>query len=174
MTTLPKLRSDDTLVGRWQLDLSRSSVEFRVGHFWGLITVKGQFEDYEGTLDLSANPAIELTIDAASIQTGNPKRDKHLRSADFFDAENHPRVRFVSHSVVVQGDALGVRGHLLAGGRSIPLELDAQVRQVGGELEITAATSAPQRDLGMTYSPLGMISSRSELVVTGYLLPDTE
>jgi polyisoprenoid-binding protein YceI len=173
MKTLPDHRSDETLVGRWELDPRRSSVEFRVGHFWGLGTVKGHFGDYEGRLDLSADPAIELTIDAANVQTGNPKRDQHLRSADFFDAENHPSVQFVSDSVALRGDTLSVRGHLFARDQSIPLELDAQVRRVNGELEIEAAASAPHRELGMTWNPLGMIPPRSELHVTGYLVPST-
>lgn len=167
-------RSDETLVGRWQLDPQRSSVEFRAGQFWGLGTVKGHFDDYEGRLDLSADPAIELTIDAASVQTGNRRRDQHLRSADFFDAENHPRVRFVSDSVVLQGDTLRVRGRLSARDRSIPLELDARLRRVGEELEIEAATSAPHRELGLTWSPLGMIPARSELRLNGYLVPTTD
>ena len=110
MKTVPDHRPDETLVGRWELDPQRSSVEFRVGHFWGLATVKGHFDRYEGRLDLGADPAIELTIDAANVQTGNPKRDQHLRSAEFFDAENHPSVQFVSDSVVLQGDTLSVRG----------------------------------------------------------------
>ena len=171
MQTLPNHRSDDTLAGRWQLDPQRSSVEFRTGHFWGLVTVKGHFDDYAGRFDLSTDPAIELTIDAASVQTGNRKRDDHLRSADFFDAENHPRVRFRSDSVDLQGDALKVRGRLSAGGRSIPLELSVRVRQVDGGLEIDAATTAPHRDLGMTFSPLGTISPISVLSVKGHLIP---
>lgn len=161
----------ETLVGQWQLDPRRSSVEFRVGHFWGLMTVKGHFDDYEGRLDLSADPAIELTVDAASLQTGNRKRDTHLRSADFFDAEKQPRVRFVSDSVVAHDDTLRVHGSLFAGGQSIPLELDARVRRAGDELEIEALTSAPHRELGMTFSPLGMIRPSSELRVNGYLVP---
>lgn len=165
-------RTDETLVGQWQLDPRRSSVEFRVGHFWGLMTVKGHFDDYEGRLDLSADPAIELTVDAASLQTGNRMRDKHLRSADFFDAEKEPQVRFASDSVATEDHTLSVRGSLFAGGQSIPLELIARVRRAGDELEIEAATSAPHRDLGMTYSPLGMIRPRSELLVNGYLVPD--
>jgi polyisoprenoid-binding protein YceI len=171
MQTLPNRRSDDTLAGRWQLDPQRSSIEFRTGHFWGLMTVKGHFDDYEGRLDLSGDPAIELTIDAASLQTGNRKRDEHLRSADFFDVENGPRVRFVSDSVVMDGDRLKVRGSLFARDRSIPLELDARLRRVGRELKIQAATSASHRQLGMTWSPLGLIPPRSDLVVTGHLMP---
>jgi polyisoprenoid-binding protein YceI len=174
MKTLTDQRSDETLVGRWQLDPQRSTVEFRVGHFWGLGTVKGHFEGYQSRLDLSADPAIELTIDAANVQTGNPKRDEHLRSTAFFDAESHPTVQFVSDSVAQQGDRLSVRGSLFARDRSIPLELDARVRRVDGELEIEAATSASHRELGMTWNPLKMIPPRTELHVTGYLVPATE
>ena len=174
MKTTANHRAGETLAGRWQLDPQRSSVEFRAQHFWGLMTVKGHFDDYEGKLDLSANPAIELTIDAASVQTGHAKRDRHLRSADFFDAENNPRVRFVSESIAPQGDGLKVRGRLFARDQSIPLELDAHVRQIDAGLEIEAATRAPHRELGMTWSPLGMIPPRSELLVNGYLMPNTE
>ena len=66
----------------------------------------------------------------------------------------------------LQGDTLKVHGRLTARDRSIPVELDAEVHEAAGELEIEATTTAPHRDLGMTYSPLGMISPRSELIVT--------
>src|SRR3954468_22045378 len=84
--------------GAWQLDPTRSSVEFHVRHFYGLMTVKGEFADYDGTLDLGAEPAVELTLQAASLDTNMAKRDEHLRSRDFFDVENHPQVRFISDS----------------------------------------------------------------------------
>ena len=171
METLPNHRPDDTLTGRWELDPDRSRVEFRARHLWGLMTVKGRFDAYAGRLDLSADPAIELTIDAASLDTGHRKRDKHLRSADFFDAARTPQVRFVSESVVPQNGTLTVRGSLFARGRSIPLELDAEVRRVGEELGIKAATSAPHRELGMTWNRLGSVGSSSELLISGYLVP---
>src|SRR5205807_4114466 len=144
----PNHRSGATISGSWRLDPQRSSVEFRVRSIWGLATVRGHFDDYHGHLDLSADPAIELTIGAASLETGNHKRDEHLRSADFFDVENHPRVRFVSDSVELKGDTLKVHGQLSARDRSIPVELDAAVREAGGGLEIEAATTAPHRELG--------------------------
>jgi polyisoprenoid-binding protein YceI len=164
-------RPDETILGRWQLDPQRSTIEFRARHFWGLGTVKGHFEDYQGRLDLSFNPAIELTIDAASVQTGNAKRDQHLRSADFFDTENHPQIRFVSDSVVQDANTLKVRGRLFARGQSIPLELDAHVRRIGHDVEIEAGTTALHRELGMSWSPLRTIPPRSELLVKGYLSP---
>jgi polyisoprenoid-binding protein YceI len=82
----------ETISGSWQLDPGRSRVEFRARHFWGLMTVTGHFDEFHGRLDLSEDPAIKLTIEAASLQTGHRKRDEHLRSRDFFDADKHPRV----------------------------------------------------------------------------------
>jgi polyisoprenoid-binding protein YceI len=169
--TTPNHDAGQKLRGRWQLDPQRSSVGFRARKFWGLVTVKGHFDAYEGQLDLNADAAVELTIDAASLQTGIRKRDQHLRSADFLDAENHPEVRFVSESAHLSDDTLRVRGYLSARGRSIPLEFDAHIRGINGELEIEATTTAAHRELGMTWSPLGMIPPSSYLSVKGRLVP---
>src|SRR3954470_8240185 len=90
--------------GAWRLDPARSSVAFHVPHFYGLMTVKGEFADYDATLDLGATPAVNLTIQAASLDTKLAKRDEHLRSKDFFDAERHPQVRFLSDRAAFEGD----------------------------------------------------------------------
>jgi len=156
--------------GAWRRDPTRSSVEFHVRHFWGLITVKGHFSAYEGTLDLSATPAVELAIQADSLDTRHAKRNKHLRSHDFFDVERHPQVRFVSDNVQLDGDALSVRGQLHAAGQQVPLELVASVREIDGELEIQATTEADHRELGMTWSPLGLLRAPSKLIVRGRLV----
>lgn len=156
--------------GRWRIEPARSCVEFRTPTLWGLATVKGHFERYEGSLDLERSPAIELTIEAASVNTKNSFRDRHLRSLDFFDAENHPEVRFVSDTATVEGERLKVRGRLYAAGSSLPLELDASLRRVGEELEIEARTHADHRKLGMSHGMLGMIPTPSELVVHGRLV----
>ena len=163
--------------GVWRLDPDRSSVEFHVPNFYGLMTVKGHFGRYDGTLDLSAQPAIELTIEAGSLETENKRRDKHLRSADFFDVESHPQVRFESDSATLAGEILKVRGHLHAVGRHILLDVDATLREVDGQLEIEAGALADHRELGMTWSPLGLVRVPSKLTIRGPLLrvggPDT-
>src|SRR3954454_3060839 len=156
--------------GSWRLDPARSSVTFHVRHFYGLMTVKGEFADYESTLDLGAAPAVELTIQATSLDTKLAKRDAHLRSKDFFDVERHPQVRFVSDSAAFDGDTLRVRGQLHAANRQIPLELDATVREIDGELEIEGVTEADHRDLHMTWSPLGILRAPSKLIVRGRLV----
>jgi polyisoprenoid-binding protein YceI len=156
--------------GAWRLDPEHSSVEFHVRHFYGLVTVKGHFDRFEGRFNLRAQPAIELTIDAASLETKNARRDKHLRSADFFDAANHPQVRFVSDSAVLNGDTLKVHGTLSAAGKSIPLAFDANLHQDEAELDLSATTLANHRELGMLWSPLGTLRAPSKLVIRGHLL----
>jgi polyisoprenoid-binding protein YceI len=156
----------------WRIDPARSSVEFHAKTFWGLSTVKGRFSRYQGTLDLLGQPAIELIIDADSLDTNLKARDKHLRSPDFFSAEKHPHIRFVAETATLDGDRLTVRGRLHARGRNMPLELDATLRRVGDELEIEASTHADHHQLGMTWNRLGMMRTPSELTVKGRLVPD--
>ncbi len=156
--------------GAWRLDPSRSTVEFHVRHFYGLMTVKGHFDRYEGALDLAADPAVQLTIAADSLDTGNSRRDAHLRSADFFDVENHPQVLLLSESAALRDDVLTVHGRLEAAGKQVPVDLDAKVSFVEGEPEIEAVTHADHRVLGMTWSPIGILRAPSELVVRGRLI----
>jgi polyisoprenoid-binding protein YceI len=159
---------------RWRIDPARSSVEFQVPFLYGLQRVKGRFERYDGTLDLHTEPAIELTIEADSVETGNSQRDKHLRSADFLDVANHPQIWFVSDDTALAGEALQITGRLYAAGKSIALDLEATLRRDGDELEVDATTFADQRDLGMTWSPLGIVRRPSKLIVRGRLVHDGE
>jgi len=173
-TTLYPVESRKLETTRWRIDPARSTVEFRSPTLWGLATVEGRFERYDGTLDLRQEPAIELTIDAGSLKTGNRIRDKHLRSSDFFDSRNHPEVRFVSETAEVEGDDLNVSGRLYAAGTSIPLELRATLRQHGDELEVDARTKGDHRALEMSQGLLGMIRSPSEMRVHGRLVRDAD
>jgi polyisoprenoid-binding protein YceI len=105
--------------GHWRLDPVRSRVEFHVRNFYGLMTVKGRFTSYDGTLELGAQPVVQLIIDAASLDTGHAKRDKHLRSADFFDAEKYPEITFKSSKITPAGkDKYNVTGTLTIHGVS--------------------------------------------------------
>ena len=156
----------------WRIDPERSSVEFHVKAMWGIVTVKGAFSRYHGTLNLSGERAIELTIEADSLDTKNKRRDTHLRSPDFFDAEQHPYVRFVSDSAALEGDRLSVRGELHARATSMPLDVDATLRRAGDELELEAVTIADHRRLGMTWDVLGTRRGPCKLIVKGRLVRD--
>jgi polyisoprenoid-binding protein YceI len=161
---------EDLIDGVWMLDPSRSSVEFHVPNFWGLTTVKGHFERYEGKLDLQSTPSVLLTIDAASLDTGNRRRDEHLRSSDFFDVEHHPQLRFTSEAAELDGQTLTAPGTLEAGGKSIPLDVRATLSIVNGEPVIDAQTTVDRRDLDMTWNRVGMVGTASTLLVMGTLV----
>jgi polyisoprenoid-binding protein YceI len=159
---------DQLAVTRWRLDPAASSAEFQVPHFWGLVTVKGHFERLDGWLEIDENGQrqITLTIDAASLHTSIGKRDKHLRSAAFFDTQNHPEVRFRSTSVSdAEEDRLRVEGELEVAGERVLLRLDPTIHQTDHQLDVEAATTVDQRLLGMTWSPLGMTRTPATLTV---------
>jgi polyisoprenoid-binding protein YceI len=154
-------------VERWTVDPGGTLVEFEVRHFWGLHTVHGTFDRLDGTYVVTpAGAEIELTIDAASVDTGIRRRDAHLRSADFLDVAEHPQVRFTSTRVVGNGNGtLHVSGELEAAGTAVPVAFDAAVRVVPGGLEIEATTEVDQRAFGMSRAPLRNIRTPVSLHV---------
>ena len=160
---------------RWRLDPSGSSAEFRVPVLWGLASNKGRFERLDGWLEVDKDQQwrMELTLDAASLDTGNRRRDQHLRSADFFDVQNHPEVRFRSSRVNDHGGGrLSVEGELEAAGERAQLQVEVTVKDADDRLELDAAATVDQRQLGMTYSPLGMVNTPTALSVHARLRRD--
>jgi polyisoprenoid-binding protein YceI len=116
--------------GTWNVDPAHSSVEFRVKHL-GIATVKGLFREYEGHIEIGddvSSTRVYGKIKAASIDTGEPQRDDHLRSADFFDAESHPDITFESTKIeAVSEDEFHVTGDLTMHGVTHPITLHAEV-----------------------------------------------
>jgi len=87
------------LKGVWVVDEAHAYVDFSIRHL--LATSKGSFQKVTGNVNFdNENTAIEIIIDVNSIYTGNEKRDKHLRSDEFFDVEKYPTIKFVSNNVV--------------------------------------------------------------------------
>ncbi|RDU36849.1 hypothetical protein DRW41_09085 [Neobacillus piezotolerans] len=88
---------------KWAIDPAHSSVDFSVRHMM-IANVKGSFQAFDASVEADpndlTNAEISFAIDAASIDTHNADRDNHLRSADFFDAENNPKITFASTNIV--------------------------------------------------------------------------
>jgi polyisoprenoid-binding protein YceI len=158
-TALAKLQSG-ALTGRWVLDPAASTAEFRVKHFWGAVTVRGWFGRIAGEGSVDAGGAVngQLTIDASSVNTKNPRRDKHLRSADFFDVENHPSVVItVTEAKPGPDGQIAATGTFEAAGRSQPISFTAHAEE-SGENAVTLRSDlvVDRTTFGMTWGPLGM------------------
>ena len=100
-------------VGTWAIDTAHSTVEFSVRHLM-VSKVRGKFENFSGviTVDADGTPSVTAEIDVTSLNTGNEQRDGHVKSADFFDAENHPVATFASTAVRPNGASYLLDGNL--------------------------------------------------------------
>ena len=174
-TAVERPAVEQTAVERWNADCTRTTVEFDVKHLWGLHTVHGRFTRFDGSyVEAPGGPEIELTIDATSVDTGVARRDEHLRSPDFFFVALHPHVRFRSTAITGLGNGgVHVSGELEAAGTSVPLEFDASVRVIDGELEVEATTTVDQGRFGMSEGPLGNIRPPTKLHVEARLVRET-
>jgi polyisoprenoid-binding protein YceI len=148
-------------VGTWTIDPSHSTVGFTIRHMM-VSKVRGRFGAFEGTITIAQDPlasSVAATIDAASIDSRDAKRDEHLRSGDFLDTERFPSLSFVSHSVKEAADG----GYVLAGDLTIrdvtrPVELSLQPAGVatdpwgGTRAGFEASTEISRKDYGLEWN----------------------
>ena len=115
---------------KWPIDTAHSSIQFTVRHM--VITkVRGRFRRWDAELSLDdedvTRSRVDVSIDAASIDTGEEKRDAHLRSADFLDADKYPKITFKTTRVASKGgSALAVTGDLTIRDVTRPVELEVE------------------------------------------------
>ena len=150
--------------GAFVLDASHTNVMFRVKHL-GINTVTGRFGKFSGSFTWdSTAPAlgsVNVSIDAASVDTDIERRDNHLRSEDFFFVEQHPTITFASRNVRrVEGNRYKVLGDLTIRGVTKPVVLDAELTgllklQSGTEVAAISATTTINRfDYGLAWNRL--------------------
>lgn len=115
--------------GVWQIDPGHADVAF-IGRHFMLTKVRGRFTKLSGAVTIADEPtdsAIEVTIDMASVSSGDQARDDHLRSADFFDVDIHPTASFRSTAITRSGDTTGsVTGDLTIKDITRPVTLEVQ------------------------------------------------
>jgi polyisoprenoid-binding protein YceI len=156
-TTVPA----DTSTSLWTIDPSHSLVEFSVRHMM-ISTVKGRFTGIQGTIaDVAADPtqsSVTVEIDAATISTGDDKRDGHLRSPDFFDVENFPKVTFKSTRIEGSRDEFKITGDLTVRDQTHPVTLDATFNGAGTNpygktvASFSATTKLNRKDFGLNWN----------------------
>jgi polyisoprenoid-binding protein YceI len=156
----PKHVTLDKLAGQWELEPRTSEIRIEHKTLWGLATVKGQFQSFTGGGSVSADGAVTgaVTIDVASIDTKNKKRDKHLRSNDFFDTQQFPSIVVeVSLAALRDGDAQ-VRSNLVVKGIREPLSFTGRVEEATADaLALTGTFTADRERFGMSWNQAGMI-----------------
>jgi polyisoprenoid-binding protein YceI len=168
MSVLQALLAEPNSTGPWQLVPARSSLRFQNKTFWGLATVTGEFTEVRGDGQISANGAVSggLDIRASSLKTGIRRRDNHLRSADFFDVEQHPDIHVEVTAVQPTGaDTATVQATLTARGTTQPLPLAASVNRLGdGTVQLTARTTIDRTKLGVGRNFAGIVVATTTLL----------
>lgn len=146
----------------WTIDSTQSRIAFSISHM-KFATVHGQFNRFSGYFRISDNrldhPEVHVAIDAASIDTGEPRRDAHLRSADFFDVPTWPSITFDGTRLEpvspVNFDRWLVAGDLTIRGTTRRVKLAVQINDGGpdfwdgGMVELSATTMIRRKDFGV-------------------------
>jgi polyisoprenoid-binding protein YceI len=146
----------------WTIDPDHTDVGFLVRHMM-IARVKGSFPGVSGRIEMDhediTRSSVDVTIDAASVTTRNEQRDAHLRSADFFDVENFPKLTFRSSAIEQAADGrLRITGDLTIRGTTRQVVLDAEQKGSGvdpwGQIRIafTASTNVDRHDYGLTWN----------------------
>jgi polyisoprenoid-binding protein YceI len=133
MTSTTAVQIPGYVVGTWDIDASHSTVGFSVRHMM-VSKVRGYFREFSGEIVTADDPtqaSVTATIDLSSIDTRQEQRDAHIRSADFFDVENHPQMTFRSTAVRTDGADWTVEGELTIKGRTKPVTLQLELNGFG-------------------------------------------
>jgi polyisoprenoid-binding protein YceI len=158
---------DGKLAGSWTLDPSRSQIRLKSKSVWGLVPVTGAFREISGNADVS--PAGEVTgtiiVAARSVDTKNDKRDVHLRSADFFDVENHPDITFTVDRVRPGNGGGEVAGSLTVRGRTRPTSFGVKASGTDGDVTLDGELQVNRADFGLMWNRMGMASMHNTITV---------
>ncbi|MFA7324405.1 MAG: YceI family protein [Candidatus Nanopelagicales bacterium] len=160
MTTPTDTQVPGYVAGTWTIDPVHTHVGFVIKHMM-VSKVRGHFTTFSGQIITAENPfesSVSVTIEATSINTGNTMRDDHIRSADFFDAENHPQLTFTSTGIRHAGDQFYIDGDLTIRGVTKPVSLKvdtpefASTQQGGTKAGFSATTEINRTDFGVSYN----------------------
>ncbi len=145
------------VVGTWAIDPVHSDVSFTVRHMM-VSKVRGSFRTFEGQIVTAENPldsTVTVSIDLTSIDTNNADRDNHIRSADFFEVESHPKMTFQSVAVTPSNDGYVVAGDLHLHGVTRRVNLNVEPNGFGADpyggirAGFSASTELSRKEFGI-------------------------
>jgi polyisoprenoid-binding protein YceI len=165
--TLQEQLQDGKLAGSWTLDAARSEVRLETRHTWKLLPLHGIFRQVtgNGTVTTAGAASGVITVGAGSIDTKNPKRDNHLRSADFFDVANYPDFTYAADSVSLADSGVRITGRLTVRDRTLPASFDAKVSFADGEVWLDGQLQVNRADFGLTWNWMGIASMHNTISV---------
>jgi polyisoprenoid-binding protein YceI len=158
--TATELQIPGYLAGTWTIDPIHSHVGFVIKHMM-VSKVRGRFAGFTGEITTAENPLdsrVTATIDATSIDTNNTMRDDHVRSADFFDAENHPTLTFASTGIRYHDGEYLIDGDLTIRGITKPVTLAVEPPEFGPNPQggtksgFSATAEISRNDFGVSYN----------------------
>jgi polyisoprenoid-binding protein YceI len=167
MASAQELLSKAASVGVWKVDPGRSTIGFKAKSMWGLASVKGSFKDFDGDGQITDTQTVfgRIDIKAASVDTKIGKRDEHLRSADYFEAEKYPDISVVVTGVeAIDGDNVDLRAQLTVKSTTTPLLLQAKVAVLDdSSVRVSAQATIDRRDFGVEGNLIGMIGDKATI-----------
>lgn len=143
--------------GSWTLVPEETSIVFRTKAMW-VLGVKGTARALEGRGAVAPDGQVTgaLVVDASSFDTGNKKRDAHLRTADFFETDQYPTIDFsLTNARPREAGAVELTGDLTIHGQTRPIMLPAQVEAAGDSATVVAHTDLDRSDWGVTWAKMG-------------------
>jgi polyisoprenoid-binding protein YceI len=156
--------------GPWVLDPSGSEVRFQHKSVWGMVNVKGHFTDISGSGEVAPDGTASgrVVIAAASLDSGHTQRDKHLRSADFFDVIAFPELVVDARSVTASApDTATVDGTLTVKDVTRPLTFTAHATEVtANAVTLTAEVTVDRADYQMNWNKAGMLKGLATINLT--------
>jgi polyisoprenoid-binding protein YceI len=167
-------RERELPIGTWRSRRGSGHIGFEAKTMWGLGTVRGGFNAYDGTLRVGLDGcSAELRIDSASIDTGNAVHDRRLRSADFLDTERHPSLSFRSETISWMPGGLLIAGELMIRTTAVPLQLPVDVSRSRSGLYVLRTRAIVSRELAnLAWNWLGMIRGDAIVTVELHLVPE--
>jgi polyisoprenoid-binding protein YceI len=161
MTLLESRSLPGYLAGTWAVDPVHSEIGFSIRHLM-VSKVRGRFSRFEGSFVTAEDPlasSVSASVDVTSIDTGNPDRDAHVRSADFLDVERYPELTFHSTGVRAEDDGYVLDGDLSLHGVTRPVSLQLEVHGFQPDSPFgdtragfTAKTEIDRRDFGIEFN----------------------
>jgi polyisoprenoid-binding protein YceI len=165
MASTQELLSNPTSVGVWTVDANRSTIGFKAKSMWGLAPVKGRFTEFNGDGQITDNQTVfgRIDIQVASVDTKIRKRDDHLRSADFFEAEKFPDISvMVTSAEAVDGDIVDLRAQLTVKGTTAQLPIRTRVAVLDdGSVRLRAEVAIDRKDFGVDGNLMGMVTDKA-------------